>query len=62
MKKLIILKAIILSFFVLFANQSILADQILPLPKPSVDTETKSKVVKKKEIYPQKNQRQKKKK
>ena len=60
MKKLIILKAIILSFFVLFANQSLLADQILPLPKPSVDTETKSKVVKKKEIYPQKKPKTKK--
>ena len=32
----------------------IAADNILPLPKPTVDQETKAIIAKKKEIYPQK--------
>ena len=54
MKKLIIHKAIILTFYVFFTNQAILADQILPLAKPTVGEEIKSEVLEKKRIYPQK--------
>jgi len=54
MKILIKLKAILLTFLIVFATQSVLADQILPLPKPVVDEEIKKIVEKKKEIYPKK--------
>ena len=45
---------IFLGFSLIFLTKSIAADNILPLPKPTVDQETKAKVDKKKEIYPQK--------
>ena len=35
-------------------SETIAADRILPVPKPTVDQETKEKTAKKKEIYPQK--------
>ena len=54
MRKLIKIKVIFLLFFIIFASVSIAADRILPVPKPSVDEETKIKTAKKKEIYPQK--------
>ena len=54
MKNLIKFSVIFLGFFVIFTSNSIAADRILPLPKPSVDQETKIKTAKKKEIYPQK--------
>jgi len=54
MKNLLKLKVIILIFSIFFASQTIAADRILPIPKPTVDQETKKKIEKKKEIYPQK--------
>ena len=54
MKNLIKLKVILLAFFIIFSSQSIAADRILPIPKPTVDQETKIKTAKKKKIYPQK--------
>ena len=54
MKNLLKLKVIILIFSIFFASQTVAADRILPIPKPTVDPETKNKIEKKKEIYPQK--------
>ena len=54
MKNLIKFYVIFLGFFIVFSAKSIAADNILPLPKPTVDQETKAKVERKKEIYPQK--------
>ena len=54
MRKLIKIKVIFLLFFIIFSSVSIAADRILPVPKPSVDEETKIETAKKKEIYPQK--------
>ena len=51
MKNLLKLKVILLVFTGIFTSQVIAADLILPLPKPSVDEEIKTKVLKKKEIY-----------
>ena len=54
MKNLLILKVVILIISILFASQTVAADRILPIPKPTPDRETKKKIEKKKEIYPQK--------
>ena len=54
MKNLLKLKVVILIFSIIFASQAVAADRILPIPKPTVDQETKKKTEKKKEIYPQK--------
>jgi len=54
MKNLIKLNVFFLAFFIIFSSQSIAADRILPIPKPTVDQETKIITAKKKEIYPQK--------
>ena len=54
MKNLIKLNVIFLVFFIIFSSQSIAADRILPIPKPTVDQETKIITAKKKQIYPQK--------
>ena len=53
MKNCTKLKVIILVFSLFFTYESI-ADQILPIKKPKIDQETKNKISKKKEIYPQK--------
>ena len=53
MKNLLILKVVILIISILFASQAVAADRILPIPKPAPDQETKKKIEKKKEIYPQ---------
>jgi len=53
MKNYIKIKAIILVLSLLFTYQT-LADQILPIKKPTVDEETKIKTAKSKVIYPQK--------
>ena len=45
---------IILIFSIFLISEAIAADRILPIPKPTVDQETKKKTEKKKEIYPQK--------
>ncbi len=54
MKNLYKVKVILLVFSILFANKSNAADQILPIPKPTVDIEAKILVKKKKIIYPEK--------
>ena len=54
MKNLVKFNVIFLGFFIIFPSKSIAADNILPLPKPIVDQETKTTIAKKKEIYPQK--------
>ena len=48
MKNLIKLNIIFLAFFIIFSSKSIAADRILPLPKPTVDQETKIITAKKK--------------
>ena len=52
MKKLTKHKVIFLTFFMFICSESIAADRILPLPKPSIDKETKISVVEDKRIYP----------
>jgi soluble lytic murein transglycosylase len=54
MKILVKEKVILLVFLIIFTTETFAADRILPLPKPPVDTETKIKTAKKKEIYPEK--------
>ena len=54
MKKLIKLSIIFLAFFIIFSTKSVAADRILPLPKPTVDEDTKIKTAEKKHIYPEK--------
>ena len=54
MKNLNKFNVIFLVFIIIFSSQSIAADRILPLAKPTVDKETKIITAKKKEIYPQK--------
>ena len=54
MKNFIKHKVILVTIFMLFSSQSLAGNLILPLPKPSVDEETKKIVLNKKNIYPQK--------
>ena len=54
MKNLIKFNVIFLVFFIIFSSESIAAERILPLPKPTVDQETKIKTAEKKHIYPEK--------
>ena len=54
MKNLLKLNVIILMFSIIFTSQAVAAERILPVPKPTVDQETKKETAKKKEIYPQK--------
>jgi len=54
MNKRIKLSVIFLAISIILSSQSLAADRILPLPKPSVDEEAKIITAKKKEIYPQK--------
>ena len=54
MRNLVKLKVIILILSIFFAQKSIAADIILPLPKPIVDEKTEITATKKKYIYPQK--------
>ena len=46
MKNLVKLKVILLAFTTILTTQSFAADRILPLPKPTVDQETKAKIEK----------------
>ena len=48
MNKRIKLSVIFLAIFTILSSQSLAADRILPLPKPSVDEETKVITAKKK--------------
>ena len=59
MKNLIKLNVIFLGVFIIFSSKSMTAEVILPLPKPTVDQETKITTAKKKEIYPKKKPRSK---
>ena len=54
MKNLHKLKVIFLIFTIIFTTQATAADQILPIPKPTPDEETKVKITQKKHIYPEK--------
>ena len=54
MKKLTKIKLIFLTILTIFSTQSIAADRIIPIPKPSMDLETKKKISKNIGIYPQK--------
>ena len=54
MIKFVKLKVILLAITIIFTSQSIPAELILPLPKPTVDDDAKKRSTKKKEIYPQK--------
>ena len=54
MSNLIKQKVILLVFSIFFISESVAAERILPIPKPTVDQEIKSKVERKKYIYPQK--------
>ena len=53
MRKIIKLNTYLLVFIIIFSTQSIAGNQILPIPKPSLDKDIKKIVAKKKEIYPQ---------
>ena len=53
MRNIVKLKVFLLVFSIIFTSASIGAEKILPLPKPNVDSETKAKTLKKKEIYPE---------
>ena len=59
MKNLFKLNVFILIFSIFSVSPGFAADRILPVPKPSVDQETKTITSKKKEIYPQKKPREK---
>ena len=54
MRNLIKFKVILLAFAVFFTSILIAAEPLLPIPKPSIDKETKIKTSKKKIIYPKK--------
>jgi len=54
MKNRLKLNVIILISSIFLTSQTVAADRILPIPKPTVDQEAKEKTAKKKEIYPQK--------
>ena len=61
MKNLIKLKVILVVFIIIFTTYSVVADVILPLPKPIIDEDIKIKTAKKKENYPKQKQKKKKK-
>ncbi len=54
MRNLSKLNLILLAFLIILTSTSAANDQIIPLPKPTVDQEIKIKTAKKKEIYPKK--------
>ena len=54
MRDIIRISVIFLAIYIIFPSQSIAADNILPLPKPTLDKETKEIIAKKKLIYPRK--------
>ena len=53
MKNLIRHKVIFATIFMFISSFGVSAEQLLPLPKPVVDQETKKKTEKRKIIYPQ---------
>ena len=60
MKNIIKINVIFLVISIIFSSHSIAGENILPLPKPSLDKETKKIVAKKKLIYPKKKPEEKK--
>ncbi len=54
MKKHIKHSVIFLVIYMFFASNSIAADFIIPEKKPIIDNETKIRILKKKQIYPEK--------
>ena len=54
MKNLIKLNVIFLAFIIIFSSKSLSAEFLMPLKKPTVNSETKAKVESRKEIYPKK--------
>jgi len=60
MKNIIKINVIFLVISIIFSSNSIAGENILPLPKPSLDKETKEIVAKKKLIYPKKKPEEKK--
>jgi len=60
MKNIIKINVIFLVISIIFSSHSIAGENILPLPKPSLDKETKEIVAKKKLIYPKKKPEEKK--
>ena len=54
MKNLHKLKVIILIFTIIFTSETVAAERILPVPKPTPDEEIKIKTAEKKHIYPKK--------
>ena len=59
MKNRLKLNVIILISSIFLTSQTVAADRILPIPKPTVYQEAKERTAKKKEIYPQKNRQKK---
>ena len=59
MRNLLKLKTVILIFSIFFASQAVAADRILPIPKPTVDQETKKKTEKKRKYIHKKNRQKK---
>ena len=60
MKKTVKLKVLLLAFSLIISSNAKAAEQILPIPKPSVDKETKLKIEQKSAIYPKKKPQEKK--
>jgi len=54
MRDIIKISVIFLAIYIIFPSLSIAGENILPLPKPSIDNETKKIIAKKKLIYPKK--------
>jgi len=54
MRDIIKISVIFLAIYIIFPSLSISGENILPLPKPSIDNETKKIIAKKKLIYPKK--------
>ena len=48
MRDIIKISVIFLAIYIIFPSQSIAGENILPLPKPSIDKETKKIIAKKK--------------
>ena len=54
MRDIIKISVIFLAIYIIFPSQSIAGENILPLPKPNIDKETKKIIAKKNLIYPKK--------
>ena len=54
MKNISILKVIFLTILMIFSSQVVNAERLLPVPRPSIDLETKNIILQKKRLLPQK--------